>query len=109
MEIQPSDCGLAIWRRGSAEAVIITEDAMTVTADYEPFIPPAEDEPIIVQMHPDTWKALDTPIVPEYDLDDMTRNQMKDFAKAQGIDIRGLTAKRDIRAAIEAWEGQNGI
>jgi maleate cis-trans isomerase len=38
-------------------------------------------------------------------LDDMTVQQLKDYASEHGISIKGLTLKADILAAIKAAEG----
>lgn len=111
LDIQPSDCGLAVWRKPT--------QLKDVSEDFVRFIPPM-DEPIehspggilpeaVVQELEEQGYIEPIP-EQEFDLDAMTRAELRIFAEDHHIDLGDLRAKTDIRAAIDAalGEGSHG-
>lgn len=93
--IQPSDCGLAIWRKplGKAtepEPASVSEQldaalnegrekAQTMRDEWQQFVPPMEDAP-----------------EPEPDIASMTRAELRDYAELLGVEDAQTRSKKDL-------------
>lgn len=110
-DIQPSDCGLAVWRKPGKPVKAEPEPDVFETVnkirgygneadEYDRFIPVPEPTQPSVE-----FQGIDPYIIvgekPNYDLDGMTRAELRAFAEDHGIDLGDLRAKTDIRAAID--------